>query len=170
MTIPGGLGAHKWVDRGLIDACAAHVSPEQPLFCDLDGRILETSRSNIFVVDADGTLVTPSVDGRLLPGVTRRRLIAVAGRLGLETRIEEISLERLARATEVFVSGSLGGVEAVETCDDRRIGPPGPISLVLSSALTQTGTDSASPAASRSASALLVCSQVKSSSSRPKWP
>jgi para-aminobenzoate synthetase/4-amino-4-deoxychorismate lyase len=169
VTIPGGLGAHKWADRRLIEAFEADVAPEQPVFCDVDGLLLEASRSNVFVVEGDGTLVTPRVGGRLLPGITRGSILAIAGRLGLDVRVEEVSLERLARAREVFVSGSLGRVEAVESCDGRRlIGRAGPISLMLSRALAQAGTDSTSPAASRSASALLVCSQVKSSSSRPK--
>ncbi|MEA2371550.1 MAG: para-aminobenzoate synthetase / 4-amino-4-deoxychorismate lyase [Solirubrobacteraceae bacterium] len=168
VTIPGGLGPHKWVDRRLIEALVRHFAPEEPVFCDLDGLVLETSRSNVFIVDAGGTLVTPPVNGRLLPGVTRRRLIGIAGRLGLEVRVAEISLAGLARASEVFVSGSLSGVESVGSCDGELIGPAGPISLMLSRALTQAGTDSASPAASRSTSALFVCSQVKSSSSRPK--
>ncbi len=168
VTVAGGLGAHKWVDRRLIEASTRHVAPDQPLFCDLDGLVLETSRSNVFVVEADGSVVTPPVNGRLLPGVTRGRLIRIAGGLGLEMRVEEISLGRLARASEVFVSGSLSGVEAVESCDGRLVGSRGPTSLMLSRGLAQAGTDSASPAASRSASALLVCSHVKSSSSRPK--
>jgi para-aminobenzoate synthetase/4-amino-4-deoxychorismate lyase len=168
VTIPGGLGAHKWVDRRLIEAFEADVAPRQPVFCDVDGLVLEASRSNVFVVDGGGTLVTPPVGGRLLPGVTRGSILGIAGRLGLDVRVEEVSVERLARAREVFVSGSIGRVEAVESWDGRLIGPAGPISLMLGRALAQAGTDSASPAASRSASALVVCSQVKSSSSRPK--
>jgi para-aminobenzoate synthetase/4-amino-4-deoxychorismate lyase len=132
VTIPGGLGAHKWADRRLIEAFEADVAPEQPVFCDVDGLLLEASRSNVFVVDADGRLVTPPVDGRLLPGTTRAAVISVAGRLGLEVGIEEVSLERLAHAAEVFVSGSLGGTEPVESCDGRLIGPTGPIGLAIS--------------------------------------
>jgi len=132
VTIAGGFGAHKWVDRRLLEALEHHVAPERPLFCDLDGSLLEGSRSNVFVVDADGRLATPPVDGRLLPGITRATVIWIAGRLGLEVAAEEISLERLSRAAEVFVSGSVGGIEPVESCDGRRIGPPGPICLAIS--------------------------------------
>lgn len=170
ITIPGGLGVHKWVDRRLIEAFELSVAPEQPLFCDADGRLLEASRSNLFIVDPDGRLITPPVDGRLLPGVTRAAIMRVAGRVGLELRVEEISADRLSRAIEVFVTGSLGGVEPVTSCDGRPLRPPGACCLLLRGALAQAGTDSARPAASRRASALPVCSQVKSSSSRPKWP
>ncbi len=189
VTIAGGLGPHKWADRRLVEALERRVAPAQPALCDLDGSLLEGSRSNVFVVDTDGRLSTPPVDGRLLPGVTRAAIISIARRLGLGVAIEEISPARLLRAAEVFVSGSVRGVEPVESLDGRPIGPPGPVGLTISAWLdrelpadrptlpagararsAQAGTDSASPAASRSASALFVCSQVKSSSSRPKWP
>jgi para-aminobenzoate synthetase / 4-amino-4-deoxychorismate lyase len=184
ITIPGGLGAHKWVDRRLIEAYEQDVSPDQPLFCDADGRLLEASRSNLFVVGQDGRLVTPPVDGRLLPGVTRAAIIATAERLGIGVAVEEVTVGRLRSAAEVFVSGSLGGVQPVESVDSRPVGPVGPVTVLLSAALpeyrtvrypgpaadAQAGTDSARPAASRRASALFVCSHVKSSSSRPKCP
>ncbi len=117
-TVPGGLGAHKWSDRRLLDALTEAVAPEQPLLCDLDGHLLETARANVFLVDRDGALVTPPVAGRLLPGVTRARVLAHARRLGLEVRSSApVTLGDLRRAGEVFVTGALGGVEAVAACD-----------------------------------------------------
>jgi branched-subunit amino acid aminotransferase/4-amino-4-deoxychorismate lyase len=167
-TVAGGVGRHKWIDRRLIEALEQSVAPEQPLVCDADGRLLEGSRSNVFVVEADGRLVTPPDDGRLLAGVTRAAVVRLAGRLGVEVGFEELSVERLWRAVEVFATGSLGGIQPVGSCDGRPVGAAGPTALLLARALTQAGTDSARPAASRRASALVVCSQVKSSSSRPK--
>ncbi|MGI8801408.1 MAG: aminotransferase class IV, partial [Solirubrobacteraceae bacterium] len=117
LTVAGGVGAHKWCDRALLDALSEASAPEQPLLCDLDGRLLEAARANLFVVDPDGSLVTPPLDGRILPGVTRARVMAIARRLGLEVRAEPVSHRRLRRAREVFVTGALGGVEAVESCD-----------------------------------------------------
>ncbi len=119
ITVPGGLGAHKWADRRLLDALAEAVAPEQPLLCDLDGRLLEAGRANLFIVDAAGLLITPPVEGRLLPGVTRARVIAAAGGLGVEVRCRPVSHRDLRRAAEVFVTGALGGVEAVVSIDSR---------------------------------------------------
>jgi para-aminobenzoate synthetase/4-amino-4-deoxychorismate lyase len=117
-TVPGGLGPHKWSDRRLLDALTGAVAPEQPLLCDLDGHLLETARANVFLVDRDRTLVTPPVAGRLLPGVTRARAIAHARRLGLDVRISaSVTLGALRAAREVFVTGALGGVEVVASCD-----------------------------------------------------
>jgi para-aminobenzoate synthetase/4-amino-4-deoxychorismate lyase len=74
---------------------------------DEDGSVLEASRANVFVVE-NGSVVTPPADGRLLPGVTRARVVELAG-----VREEPIDLDRLHAADEVFLTGSVRGVEPV---------------------------------------------------------
>jgi para-aminobenzoate synthetase/4-amino-4-deoxychorismate lyase len=110
MTLPGGLGAHKWSDRRLLDALGAAADGE-PLLCDLDGLVLESARANVFLVEDGSGIATPPADGRILPGVTRGRVIESARGLGLEVREEPFDLGRLARASEIFVTGAIGGVE-----------------------------------------------------------
>ncbi len=102
-ALPGGLGAHKWRDRDLIDGLAAAGAGRAPLFVDDDGLVLETATANVWVVEG-GALLTPPADGRILPGVTRADVLAT--RSG--AREEPITLERLRRAPAVFVSSSLG--------------------------------------------------------------
>jgi para-aminobenzoate synthetase/4-amino-4-deoxychorismate lyase len=106
-TVPGGLGEHKWIDRVLLGSLG---TDGEPLLCDLDGLVLEAARANVFCVE-HGMLLTPPADGRILPGVTRARVLDLAPRVGLGVSVEPIDLRRLARAREVFVTGSLGGVE-----------------------------------------------------------
>ncbi len=135
-TVPGGLGAHKWSDRRLLDALSEAVAPEQPVLCDLDGHVLETARANLFLVDADGALVTPPVAGRLLPGVTRTRVLAHARHLGLDVRISaSVTLGDLRRAGEVFVTGALGGVEVVASCDSHELDSGREVAELLGRAL-----------------------------------
>ena len=110
VTVPGGIGGHKWIDRRLLDALRAHVGGE-PLLCDLDGLVLEAARANVFAVDGRERLLTPPADGRILPGVTRARVLAHAERLGIETVVAPLRLATLAGAAEVFVTGALGGAE-----------------------------------------------------------
>jgi para-aminobenzoate synthetase/4-amino-4-deoxychorismate lyase len=110
VTLPGGLGWHKWSDRRLLGALSEAVAGE-PLLIDLDGRVLESARANVFIVEDDLRVLTPPTDGRILPGVTRSRVIDLARGLGLEVSEQAIGLERLARAAEVFTTGSVSGVE-----------------------------------------------------------
>jgi len=117
ICVPGGLGAHKWADRRLLDALAARVAPEQPLLCDLDGRVLEAARANVFALLDGGTLVTSPLDGRILPGVTRGRVLAAAAEAGVEVAERPLVLPELARAREAFVTGALGGLEPVASLD-----------------------------------------------------
>jgi para-aminobenzoate synthetase / 4-amino-4-deoxychorismate lyase len=110
VSVPGGLGAHKWSDRRLLDGLAASVDGE-PLLCDLDGLVLESWRASVFAVEPGPALLTPPVDGRILPGVTRTRVLRIALALGYELRFEPLALDRLAAAPETFVTGALGGIE-----------------------------------------------------------
>jgi para-aminobenzoate synthetase/4-amino-4-deoxychorismate lyase len=100
LVLPGGLGAHKWVDRDL-------VAGTEPLIVDLSGEALETGSGNLFIVEGD-TMVTPPADGRILPGVTRAELMRSA-----DVSVEPIDLARLAAADEVFVTSSIRGRQPV---------------------------------------------------------
>jgi para-aminobenzoate synthetase/4-amino-4-deoxychorismate lyase len=130
--VAGGLGDHKWSDRRLLDALVDAAEGE-PLLCDLDGLVLEAARANVFAVEPGPSLVTPRADGRILPGVSRARVIELAHELGLEVREEALPLVALARADELFVTGSVGGVEPAMLEGLPPIGPP-PVTARLTEA------------------------------------
>ena len=111
--LPGGHGSHKWVDRRLLQSAeAAAQDGSIPLLTAQNGDLLESSRANVFVV-CDGVLLTPEADGRILPGIARQCVIEVAREANVEVREGAISLDVLTGAEEVFLSGSLRGVEPV---------------------------------------------------------
>jgi para-aminobenzoate synthetase / 4-amino-4-deoxychorismate lyase len=107
VTLPGGLGAHKWHDRRLLAELERRLGAV-PLLIDLDGDVLEAAHANVWIVEADA-LITPPLDGRLLPGTVRTRLLAEPPG-GLRAREEPIPFERLAGADEIVLSSSLRGV------------------------------------------------------------
>jgi para-aminobenzoate synthetase/4-amino-4-deoxychorismate lyase len=103
-ALPGGLGAHKWRDRRLVEVLA-HASPGAvPLFVDTDGHVLEAAYANIWIVEGD-ELMTPPADGRILPGTTRAALLAAER----GAREEAFDLARLAHADAVFLTSSISG-------------------------------------------------------------
>lgn len=113
LPVPGGLGAHKWVDRAALERV---TEPQVGLLVDTDGSVLEASRANVFVVDR-GTVLTPPADGRILPGIAREGLIAVAGEEGIEMREEALRPSDLLAAEEVFLTGSVRGVQRAGALD-----------------------------------------------------
>jgi para-aminobenzoate synthetase/4-amino-4-deoxychorismate lyase len=108
--LPGGLGAHKWRDRRLLDELSECVEAV-PLIVDLDGDLLEAAYANIFIVE--GThLVTPPLDGRQLPGTVRARVLALH-----PAREERLTLDRIAGADELLLASSIRGIHPARLVD-----------------------------------------------------
>ncbi|KAK9748420.1 hypothetical protein RND81_02G056000 [Saponaria officinalis] len=67
--------------------------------------IEEVSSCNIFVVK-ENTILTPPVNGTILPGVTRKSIIEIARDLGYRVEERPIIIDELLRADEVFGTGT----------------------------------------------------------------
>jgi para-aminobenzoate synthetase/4-amino-4-deoxychorismate lyase len=132
-VVEGGLGEHKWVDRDLLDRVAAAFPGELPLILDTDGAVLEASRASVFTVRG-GRLLTPPTDGRILPSIARQQAIEVAGAAGIQTSEERLTLADLLNH-EVFLTGSVRGVEPVRALDGGELAPPGEISERIAAGL-----------------------------------
>jgi para-aminobenzoate synthetase/4-amino-4-deoxychorismate lyase len=129
-VLPGGLGAHKWLDRRLLDELAARVDAV-PLIVDLDGDVLESAYANVFIVE--GThLVTPPLDGRQLPGTVRARVLALH-----PTREERLTLDRIAGADELLLASSIRGIHPARLVDGPE--PPFHLGARLRAALRDEG-------------------------------
>lgn len=132
--VDGGLGEHKWVDRRLLDQAAATMGPaELPLLVDFDGSVLEASRASVFAIVGDRVL-TPPTDGRILPSIARAQAIEAAVAAGVEVREERLTLADL-EAAEVFLTGSVRGVEPVRAIDGAGLAPPGEVSARIAAGL-----------------------------------
>lgn len=130
LQLPGGLGAHKWADRSPLGKPEPGVVP---LLVD-GAEALEAGWGNLFAV-LDGNLVTPPLDGRILPGVTRALALAAAGEGGLPIRERRILAAELTEADEVLVTNSGRGVESPRSFDTAPLPPPGEVAELLRSAL-----------------------------------
>jgi len=112
-----GLWRHKWADRSELSAIESEVGGDVPLFIDVDGAVLETSRGNVFLMLADGTLVTAPLRDDLLPGITRRALLDAAADNGWPTRIQTSAIDDILGARACFWTSSLSGLVAVTSVD-----------------------------------------------------
>ncbi len=70
-------------------------------------KIIDEARSaNIFVLK-DKTLKTPSLQGSILPGITRDSILKIAEKVfHLDVREEDVTIEDLMSADEVFFTGT----------------------------------------------------------------
>jgi para-aminobenzoate synthetase/4-amino-4-deoxychorismate lyase len=133
-SLEGGLGEHKWADRRLLERAESDLQPgELALLVDSDGAALEASRASLFAV-GDGRLATPPADGRILPGIARRRTIETARSAGVEVREESLPLAGLSER-ELFLAGSVRGIEPVPALDGVSMPPPGEISARIAADL-----------------------------------
>ncbi|HEX5979741.1 MAG TPA: aminodeoxychorismate synthase component I [Thermoleophilaceae bacterium] len=121
--LPGGLGDHKWLDRRLLEELARRLGAV-PLLVDFDGEVLEAAHANVWIREGR-TLVTPPLDGRLLPGTVRARLLADPP-AGHTAREESVTLERAAAADELLLSSSLRGLHPAAPADGR-VAPAAPV-------------------------------------------
>jgi branched-chain amino acid aminotransferase len=70
------------------------------------GELLEGATSNVFLVQGM-RLLTPPLDGRILAGVTRGRVLAIGHEMGLDVREIRLDHAALRAADEVFLTSSL---------------------------------------------------------------
>lgn len=80
-----------------------------------EGIVSECPRSNLFIVDRNGVLVTPARD--MLKGVTRKKVLSLAHRSGIAVEERDVWLEEMAAASEVFVTSSTKRILPVRSID-----------------------------------------------------
>jgi para-aminobenzoate synthetase/4-amino-4-deoxychorismate lyase len=133
VTVTDGAGEYKTA-RPALDALESRIGRGQVLLVDTEGRCLQASRGNLLVFRGRA-LVTPPLDGRVVPGLTRATVLDLARAAGLDVELREIELAELADADGVAVSGSLTGLEWVRHCPGRTWHAPTSTVVELSVAL-----------------------------------
>jgi para-aminobenzoate synthetase / 4-amino-4-deoxychorismate lyase len=131
---PDWAGGHKWADRSGLERLEASLDGEAPLLLGEGGVPLETSRANVFAVRG-GALTTPPLDGRVLPGIARARTIEIVAALGIEVRGRDMALADLQDAEEVFLTGSVRGIEPARSLDGVELKARGDMTAFLAAQL-----------------------------------
>ncbi|HVQ87937.1 MAG TPA: branched-chain amino acid aminotransferase [Actinomycetes bacterium] len=149
---PGGTGEAKcagnYAASLIAQAQAADQGCDQVVWLDATERrwIEEMGGMNLYFVYGEGEnarLVTPTLTGALLPGITRDSLLMVADDLGIAASEERVSVEQWQQGnadgtiSEVFACGTaavitpVGHVKSAHTFWAVGDGSPGPITLRL---------------------------------------
>jgi len=107
---PGRLGRYKTTSRLAWDLArdeARIAGADEALLVTPAGEVLEGAASNVYVVRADGVIVTPPREADILPGVTRAVVLRLARLSGLGVREDPIRIDALESAREVFLTNSV---------------------------------------------------------------
>ena len=113
-------------------ALARAAGYDEIVLVDEDGHVAEGPTTNLFLVDAEGTLVTP-LPRRVLLGVTRASILELAAAEGIRAAERDVTPEELCGAREAFLTGTTAGVWPIVSVDGEKLGNGeiGPISKRL---------------------------------------
>ena len=106
--------------------------------CDSDGLVIEGTKTNLFVVGADGTLVTPDLSQSGVAGVMRAQVLDSMASLGLNCRVQPVSVDLIDSAQELFLTNSLIGLWPIKQLEARPY-VVGQISQTIQAALQAAG-------------------------------
>ncbi|MGE4490387.1 MAG: branched-chain-amino-acid transaminase [Kiritimatiellales bacterium] len=111
---------------------AVNAGVAECLLLNPQGYVAEASGDNIFVVKGN-KLITPPTWCGALEGVTRDKVMRLAGEMGLDVSETVLTRYELWTADEVFLTGTAAEVIAVVELDRRVIstGRPGPVTKQL---------------------------------------
>lgn len=96
------LARNEWQDKAIYEG----------LMCDIDGRVIEGTMSNLFVLK-DGAILTPELSHCGVAGVMRERFMAMLAASGVSCRQATIRREDVNSADELMISNSLIGLVPV---------------------------------------------------------
>ena len=82
-----------------------------------NGIINEGSKSNVFIL-IENSILTPSLDQNILPGITRDFIIEKLRGTDLEVLETEVSLDQFRSAEEIWLTSSTKEIQPVQYLDD----------------------------------------------------
>ncbi|MEK7712063.1 MAG: aminodeoxychorismate lyase [Pseudomonadota bacterium] len=104
------------------------------LMCDTDGLVIEGTRTNLFLVRADGTVVTPDLSQSGVAGVMRAQVLDNAAAMGMNCIIQAVTADMVESAQELFLTNSLIGIWPIRRIEAKHY-VVGQISQTLQAAL-----------------------------------
>ena len=116
-----GVKSTSYAENVLALAEARRHGASEALMPDTVGRLCEGTGSNVFLV-LDGRLLTPSLATGCLGGITRELVLEWT-----DAVVEDVSMEALFDAAEVFITSSTRDIQPVHRVDASAYPAPGPV-------------------------------------------
>jgi D-alanine transaminase len=98
-----------------------------------DGKVTEGGSSSAFILTKDDVLVTRQNGSEILPGCTRKAVVALAEERQLRVEERPFTVEEALAAKEVFITSATLFVQPVVSIDGKTVagGKPGPMTTRL---------------------------------------
>jgi len=87
-----------------------------------DNIITEGATSNVFIIDKDNTVKTPTVNDFCLPGITRIITIKLLNQLNIKVVEGTIKKDEIMSAQEVWITSTTKEIHPVSAIDNKTIG------------------------------------------------
>lgn len=134
----GRLSGIKSLDRRFYERLfrkARDRGYDEAIFCDRKNRVVEGTRTNVFIVRGK-TVLTPSLDSGCLPGITRHIVLGLLKRRGLRCLERSIRAQELAGSDEIFLTNSVLEIVAVLRLNNKKVGAgaAGPVTRLIARA------------------------------------
>ncbi len=94
-----------------------------------DGMVTEAASANVWIVSAEGVLMTRDLSNAILPGITRTAVLAAMERQGQPVQQAAFDLDTLRAAREVFTTSAGALIAPIIAIDGAPVGDgsPGPM-------------------------------------------
>lgn len=100
---------------------AVEAGAAEAVLVDAGGFVTEGSHTSVFAVKDGHILVAPD-SPNILPGITKRQVVALAGQAKIPLRDYKLRKEDLRRVDELFLSGTPEEILPVTTVDGQKVG------------------------------------------------
>lgn len=88
---------------------------QEALVMDYNDSVIEGTMSNVFIIDKNNTLITPTLFGCGIEGIMRNHVLKVAQTLNIVTIERPLTILDIQYAQSVFMTNSLIGIWPVKT-------------------------------------------------------
>ncbi|MBI5396353.1 MAG: aminotransferase class IV family protein [Verrucomicrobia bacterium] len=127
-----GIKSLNYLPQVLARREADAAGADDGLMLNSHGHVAEATAANIFLV-LRRELVTPSLEGEVLPGITRAAVLELAHAEKVPVVERVVHATELVHAEEIFLTSSVGEITPVTRLSGHwvKVGQPGPITRDL---------------------------------------
>jgi D-alanine transaminase len=121
---------------------AAEAGCVEAILIDQRGLVTEGSHTSVFAVEGGSLVVSPD-SANVLPGITKRQVLALAARAGVPVTEKRVAADEIGALDEMFLSGTPEEILAITHVDGKPVGAglPGPVTRTLQKAFAASVSD-----------------------------